>query len=120
VSAVTTWRRPRSARSLGRLGCNGLCGAGSRSIKRSRKPAADAPIAFVVGLRYGRVLSNGRSMNDFRRLAFLWSAGLPALLLLAIGPALDGAGLAEASGVPVLMAVWGVVVLIDRWVVGPR
>jgi hypothetical protein len=43
-----------------------------------------------------------------------------ALLLLAIGPALDGAGLAEAAGVPVLMAVWvGVVVLIDRWVVGP-
>jgi hypothetical protein len=27
-----------------------------------------------------------------------------ALLLLAVGPALDGAGLAEAVGVPVLMA----------------
>jgi hypothetical protein len=45
--------------------------------------------------------------------------GLLALLLLAIGPALDGAGLAEAAGVPALMAAWAAaVVLIDRWVVG--
>jgi hypothetical protein len=42
------------------------------------------------------------------------------LLILALGPALDGASLKEAATVPALMAVWaGVVVLIDRWVVGP-
>jgi hypothetical protein len=39
----------------------------------------------------------------------------------AIGPALDGAGLAEAAGVPVLMAAWAAaVLLIDRWVVRQR
>jgi hypothetical protein len=52
---------------------------------------------------------------------FIGGAGLLALLLLAIGPALDGAVLAEAIGVPVLMAGWGfAAVLIDRWVVGRR
>jgi hypothetical protein len=60
-------------------------------------------------------------MNDFPSPVLIGGAGLLALLLLAIGPALDGAGLAEAAGVPVLMAVWAVaVVLIDRWVVGRR
>jgi hypothetical protein len=29
---------------------------------------------------------------------------------------MDGARLAEAAGVPVLMATWAAVVLIDRWV----
>jgi hypothetical protein len=48
-------------------------------------------------------------------------AGLLALLVLAIGPALDGAGLADAATVPAPMAVWaGVVTLIDRWVVQRR
>jgi hypothetical protein len=61
-------------------------------------------------------------MDDFPSPAFIGSAGLLALLLLAIGPALDGAGLAEAVRVPVLlMAAWAAaVVLIDRWVVGRR
>jgi hypothetical protein len=44
------------------------------------------------------------SMDDFPSPVFIGSAGILALLLLAIGPALDGAGLAEAAGVPVLMA----------------
>jgi hypothetical protein len=43
-------------------------------------------------------------MDDFPSPAFIGIAGILALLLLAIGPALDGAGLAEAAGVPVLMA----------------
>jgi hypothetical protein len=60
-------------------------------------------------------------MDDLPSPAFLWGAGLLALLILALGPALDGASLKEAATVPALMAVWaGVVVLIDRWVVGPR
>jgi hypothetical protein len=60
-------------------------------------------------------------MNDFPSPALIGGAGLLALLLLAVGPALDGAGLAEAVGVPMLMAGWAVaVVLIDRWVVGRR
>jgi hypothetical protein len=60
-------------------------------------------------------------MDNFPSPAFIDGAGLLALLLLAIGPALDGAVLAEAIGVPVLMAGWAVaVVLIDRWVVGRR
>jgi hypothetical protein len=60
-------------------------------------------------------------MDDFPNPAFLWGAGLLALLILALGPALDGASLKDAATVPALMAVWaGVVVLIDRWVVGPR
>jgi hypothetical protein len=51
---------------------------------------------------------------------FIGGAGFLALLLLAMGP-LDGAVLAEAIGVPVLMAGWGfAAVLIDRWVVGRR
>jgi hypothetical protein len=58
-------------------------------------------------------------MDDFPSPAFIGGVGLLALVLLAIGPALDGAGLAAAVGVPVLMAGWAVaVVLIDRWVVG--
>ena len=58
-------------------------------------------------------------MNDFPHPAFLSATGLLAMLVLAIGPALDGAGLANAVTVPALMAVWaGAVVLIDRWVVG--
>jgi hypothetical protein len=61
------------------------------------------------------------AMNDFPSRAFIGVAGLLALLLLAIGPALDGAGLAEAAGVPALMAAWAAaVVLIDRWVVRRR
>jgi len=61
------------------------------------------------------------SMDDFPSPAFLSVTGFLAMLILAIGPALDGAGLAEAAAVPALMAVWaGAVVLIDRWVVGRR
>jgi hypothetical protein len=42
-------------------------------------------------------------------------------LFLALGPALDGASFREAAAVPALMVVWaGVVVLIDRWVMGQR
>jgi hypothetical protein len=60
-------------------------------------------------------------MDDLPSPAFLWGTGLLALLILALGQALDGASLKEAATVPALMAVWaGVVVLIDRWVVGPR
>jgi hypothetical protein len=60
-------------------------------------------------------------MDDLPSPAFIWGSGLLALLILALGPALDGASLKEAVTVPALMAVWaGVVVLIDRWVVGPR
>jgi hypothetical protein len=60
-------------------------------------------------------------MDDFPNPAFLWGAGLLALIILAIGPALDGAGLANAVTVPALMAVWaGAVALIDRWVVRRR
>jgi hypothetical protein len=62
-----------------------------------------------------------RSMDDFPSPVFSWVAGLLALLILALGPALDGATLKEAASVPALMIVWAaVVVLIDRWVVGPR
>jgi hypothetical protein len=61
------------------------------------------------------------SMGDFPSGAFLWGAGLLALIVLAIGPALDGAGLANAATVPALMAVWaGAVFLIDRWVMRQR
>jgi hypothetical protein len=68
-----------------------------------------------------RARSNGRSMHDFPSPVFSWVACLLALLILALGPALDGATLKEAASVPALMIVWaGVVVLIDRWVVGPR
>jgi hypothetical protein len=74
--------------------------------------------AFII--RVG-ARSNGRKMDDFPSPAFLWSAGLLALLVLALGPALDGASLVKAVAVPALMAVWaGVVVLIDRWVVRRR
>jgi hypothetical protein len=60
-------------------------------------------------------------MDDFPSPIFLSAAGLLAMLVLAIGPAMDGAGLAEAVAVPVLMAAWAAaVVLIDRWVVGRR
>jgi hypothetical protein len=60
-------------------------------------------------------------MDDFPSPAFIGIAGILAMLLLAIGPALDGAGLAETAEVPVLMAAWAAaVVLIDRWVVGRR
>jgi hypothetical protein len=60
-------------------------------------------------------------MHDLPNPVFLCGAGLLALVILAIGPALDGAGLAKAVTVPVLMAVWaGIVVLIDRWVVRQR
>jgi hypothetical protein len=52
---------------------------------------------------------SGSSEPNFHR----WCGS--ALLLLAIGPALDVAGLAEAAGVPLLMAAWAAaVVLIDR------
>jgi hypothetical protein len=81
----------------------------------SARPHELLRLAFVM--QGGR--PSGRSMDDFPSPAFIGGAGLLALLLLAIGPALDGAGLAEAVGVPVLMAGWAVaVVLIDRWVVG--
>jgi hypothetical protein len=69
---------------------------------------------------WGGAIERPIAMDDFPSPAFIGSAALLALLLLAIGPALDGAGLAEAIGVPVLMAAWAAaVVLIDRWVVGP-
>ena len=59
-------------------------------------------------------------MRDFPNPAVLWVAGVLALLILALGPALDGASLKEAAMVPALMAVWaGLVALIDR-VLGPR
>jgi hypothetical protein len=70
---------------------------------------------------WGGAIERPIAMDDFPSPAFIGSAALLALLLLAIGPALDGAGLAEAIGVPVLMAAWAAaVVLIDRWVVGRR
>jgi hypothetical protein len=78
-----------------------------------------------VELRPRRVLlglwarSNGRSMDDFPNPAFVLGAGLLALLILAIGPALDGASLTEAATVPALMVVW-VGALIDRWVMRRR
>jgi hypothetical protein len=73
-------------------------------------------LAFVEGAQ-----SNGRLMRDSASRVFVWSAGLLGLLILAMGPALDGAGLAEAATVPALMAVWAAaVVLIDRWVVKQR
>jgi hypothetical protein len=60
-------------------------------------------------------------MDDFPNPASVCVAGLLGMLVLAIGVALDGGALAEAAGVPALMAVWAVaVVLIDRWVVGQR
>jgi hypothetical protein len=60
-------------------------------------------------------------MDELPSPTFLWGAGLEALLILALGPALDGATLKEAATVPALMVVWaGVVVLIDHWVVWPR
>ena len=76
---------------------------------------------FVAGDCYGRWQRSAGFMRDFPSPAFLWGAGLLALLILALGPALDGASLKEAATVPALMAIWaGVVMLIDRWVVGPR
>jgi hypothetical protein len=72
-------------------------------------------------LFWGGAIKRLIAMNDFPSPAFIGGAGLLALVLLAIGPALDGAGLAEAAGVPVLMAAWAAaVVLIDRWVVRQR
>jgi hypothetical protein len=60
-------------------------------------------------------------MGDFPSSAFLCGMGLLAMLILALGPALDGAGLGEAVAVPALVAVWaGAVVLIDRWVMSRR
>ena len=59
-------------------------------------------------------------MRDFPSPAFLWVAGVLALLILALGPALDGASPKEAAMVPALMAVWaGLVALIDRALVPP-
>jgi hypothetical protein len=78
------------------------------------------PIRLAL-LFLGRAIKRPIAMNDFPSPAFIGVAGLLALLLLAIGPALDGAGLAEPAGVPVLMAAWAAaVVLIDRWVVRQR
>ena len=63
----------------------------------------------------------GRTMDYFPSPPLLWLACVLALLILALGPALDGASLKEAATVPALMAVWAaVVVLIDRWVVRRR
>jgi hypothetical protein len=60
-------------------------------------------------------------MDYFPSPALLWLAGVLALLILGLGPALDGASLGEAVMVPGLMAIWvAVVALIDWWVVGPR
>ena len=51
--------------------------------------------------------------------AFLYvGLGFLALIVLALGPALDGADLTKTVTVPAFMAVWAcAVVLIDRWVV---
>jgi hypothetical protein len=51
-------------------------------------------------------------MNDFPSPVFIGVAGLLTLLLLAIGPALDGAGLVEAAGMPALMAAWAAAVVL--------
>lgn len=60
-------------------------------------------------------------MDNFPNPAFVWGAGLLALLILAIGPALDGASFTETATVPALVVVWaGVVALIDRWVTRRR
>jgi hypothetical protein len=80
------------------------------------RPLNSLPIALIYVAH-----QMGRSMDDFPSSLALWGAGLLAVLILALGPALDGASLKEAAAVPALMAVWaGVVVLIDRWVAGPR
>jgi hypothetical protein len=49
-------------------------------------------------LFWGGAIKRPIAMNDFPSPAFICVAGLLALLLLAIGLALDGAGLAEAAG----------------------
>jgi hypothetical protein len=75
------------------------------------------PIRLAL-LFWGGAIKRPIEMSDFPSPGFICVAGLLALLLLAIGPALDGAGLAEAAAVPALMAAWAAaVVLIDRWVV---
>jgi hypothetical protein len=91
--------------------------SGRASVVDPTYAPLDHLILFMqLALLFEEGRSNGRSMDDFPSPAFFWGAGLLALLLLAIGPALDGAGFAKAAGVPVLMAAWAAaVVLIDRW-----
>jgi hypothetical protein len=86
---------------------------------RDRQPRTDELLRLPFVIEGAR--SNGQSMGDSPSQVFVWSAGLLGLLVLAMGPALDGAGLAEAATVPAPMAVWAAaVVLIDRWVVRRR
>jgi hypothetical protein len=73
-----------------------------------------------MGQKQPYYLLIGRTMRDLPSPASLWVAGILALLILALGSALDGASLKEAAMVPALIAVWaGLVALIDR-VLGPR
>jgi Transposase, Mutator family len=72
---------------------------------------------FKRRIKTQTVLPSAADYARLPKLTFLWVAGVLAVLILALGPALDGASLQDAAMVPALMAVWaGLVVLIDRWV----
>jgi hypothetical protein len=74
-----------------------------KSIQLRRHRRTNLPSRLAL-LFWGGAIKGVIVMDDFPSPTFIGSAALLALLLL--GPALDGAGLAEAAAVSVLMAAW--------------